>query len=139
MPERTLVGASALEFNGLVSFYPGLIYQTTGVDRYDGFRIMRNELFYFPSIDRNEQYIRSRIRTPISEVRVPTPERAIMDYIQNIERFDISFLYDGIEEYGRIHKKDWSKLYEVAEHYGLVKELEYHIKEAYETSSGGLG
>lgn len=134
---QVLVGGSALEHAGLVAFYPGVIMQTTNCPAFDNGRIMGNCLFYLPDLDKDTSELQGVTETMISAVSIPTPERAILDNIRHIERFEEGFLCDALERYGWEHREDWSKLEALAEKRGQLEDLHKWIEYAYETSSGG--
>lgn len=128
---NTFVGPSVLVKTGLTSYYPGAILQTTSLPKDDKTSLENVSLFYLPDIDEDPAYIQSVERTIYSMVRVPTPERAILDNIRHQDVFEEFYLVDALKWYLKT-VPDLSKLREVARHYGAEEELDYWINEAIE-------
>ena len=125
----TLVGPSALEFKGLISWYSDFYALTTSHSELDGILAYNSWLYYIPSIDADDTGIRATVKTPFSAARVPTAERALLDCIEYIDRFDEEHLCVGLSEYDRIHKGNLTTLYAYAVDRGLLKQLKYWLKE----------
>ena len=66
-----------------------------------------------------------------SYVLEPTRERAIVEYMFFHDYFDEGILIEGINTYGLLNKGDFSKLYPVADHFGIDHAIvDYWINEA---------
>lgn len=120
---KTLIGPSALNFSGLVSWYDRTGMVTTSHPKYDGRCVFNCYVFYMPSVDKNSSYIRDTVTTMYAEARRPTPERALIDYMRHLDIFEEFYFVERLREYVDT-REDLSLLKEVAEHYGVLPELE---------------
>lgn len=119
----TLVGPSAVCFNGLGIYYGSRYTVTTNVPEFDNRRIYTCDVYYLPDVDANNSDIQRTVAIPFGEARVPTVERALADYIQHADRFDVELLCAGLERYIQIHQGNMSTLEAYLHNRGLLAEL----------------
>ena len=120
----TLVGPSAVCFNGLGVYYGSRYTVTTNVPEFDNRRIYTCDVYYLPDVDANNADILRTVTIPFGEARVPNAERALADYIQHADRFDIELLCDGLEQYFWSHNGDMSTIKAYLRNRGLLAELD---------------
>lgn len=119
----TVVGPAALNWNGLVTWYANLIYQTTTVDSLEGKQVYNSYLWRIPDIDSDSNFVKRQVITSFAPANLPTPERALIDYMRHLDIFEEFYFVEGLREYVDT-REDLSLLKEVAEHYGVLPELE---------------
>lgn len=119
----TLIGPSALNFCGLVSWYACTAMSTTAHRELNGAFVFNCFLFFIPEIDADKDYTQGSVSTMYSEARRPTPERALIDYMRHLDIFEEFYFVEGLREYVDT-RKDLSTLREVAAHYGVSDALE---------------
>ena len=123
----TAVGPCALQRHGLVSWYFGMLYQTAPDAKWDGRQITNSMLCYLPEIDADMSFIARTFRTLVGPMRLPTKERALVDYMRHLDIFELSYFVDGLHDY--LEEYGSEELLAVAEHYGVRDEMAKWIEE----------
>lgn len=121
----TAVGPCALQRHGLVSWYYGMLYQTTPSPQRDGTQLTNSLLCYLPDIDADNEFIARSFRTLLGPMRLPTKERALVDYMRHLDVFELSYFVDGLHDY--LEENGPDLLLQVAEHYGVRKQMQKWI------------
>ena len=129
-----VVGDSALDKNIL-------IYSSSNVNLLTAFIELDNlqigniilEAYHF-----TDDY---QVRELQDNIYVPSAERAIVDTIHFLDmNYNEGSLIEALQNYSRRVNRDFTKLYEAGEHYGVTKEtIDYWIKEADEESDMSMG
>lgn len=124
----TAVGAFALQRHGLVSWFLGVQFQTTKTAARNRTQIGQVYLFYLPDIDVDDKHIERVVKTAHGPMRIPTKERALVDYMRHLDIFELSYFVDGLHNY---LEKEGSpdKLLDVARQYGVRDEMQKWIDE----------
>ena len=123
----TAVGAGALNRLGLVTWYDGQSFQTTTHPEYEGRQVCYSLLWYLPDIDADDAYIERILKTNFGPMRLPTKERALVDYMRHLDIFELSYFVDGLHDY--LEEFGPEELLKVAEHYGVREEMSKWIHE----------
>lgn len=118
----TVVGPGALCWCGLIVWYDNWIFQTTRIKKLAGKQVYNSVLWFLPEIDADPAYIQRTVVTCFAPARLPTPERSLIDYMRHLNIFEEFFFVEGLREYVDTHG-DLLTLREVAEHYGVIDEL----------------
>lgn len=128
---KVLCGICALSRNGLTTHNPTVLDMFTDIPELDGVSVTIAKYFYKSPID-TEHFVTPMETNPM--LLLPTPERAIVEYIQNEKWCDEGVLIEALKTYEfRDDICSLSLLYEVAEFFGLSKDiLDYWIIEASE-------
>lgn len=124
-----LAGECALQRSGLTSYLSdGLQAWTDSVD-YTGIH-NRYIIWYFNPFARD---VRDTSEGTTPNIRIPSKERALVEYIMFHYYFDEGILIEGLKNYLYEMGGDTSKLYEEADKFHLKEDLlAYWIKEAIE-------
>lgn len=124
-----ICGLCALARNGLTTHDPTVLDLFTNYPELDGISASIVKYYYKSSVD-TEHYVSPMDTNPL--LLLPTPERAIVEYIQNEKWCDEGVLIEALKTYEfRDDICDLPLLYKVAEFFGLPKaELGYWIQEA---------
>lgn len=123
----TAVGAYALQRHGLVSWFLGQLFQTAPSANWHRKEVLNSLLWYLPDIDADDAYIERVIKTNFGPMRLPTKERALVDYMRHLDIFELSYFIDGLHDY--LEEFGPGKLLQVAEHYGVREEMSKWIHE----------
>lgn len=123
----TAVGAGALHRHGLISWYDGQSFQTTNHQEYAGKQICFSLLWYLPEVDADREFIERVVKTNYGPMRLPTKERALVDYMRHLDIFELSYFVEGLHEYLEEFGPDLLLL--VADHYGVRDEMQKWIEE----------
>lgn len=119
-----ITGITALWMNGLYNFQ-SIVYQlVTNIKDLDKVETPRFTLIYDPDYDK-VHYIKLKKADTGELVFLPTPERAIVDYIRQDQIYEEA-LYYSIETYLDFDGTE-EDLLEVARFYNLEKEVKKHI------------
>lgn len=129
----TLIGPSALNFAGLVSWYDRTAMTTTSHPDMDGKLVYNCFLFYMPDIDADDSYIRDTVTTMYSTARRPQTERALIDYMRHLDVLEEFYFVEGLREYVDSYG-DLSNLRSVAQHYNVLPDLEHWLVEIQDRS-----
>ncbi len=129
----TLIGPSALNFSGLVSWYDRTAMTTTSHPEWDKKYVLNCFLFYLPDIDADNDYIRDTVITMYSPARRPTVERALIDYMRHLDVLEEFYFVEGLRNYVDEYP-DLTKLREVAKHYDALPLLEEWLIEIQDRS-----
>ena len=123
----TAVGACALQRQGLVSWFLGQLFQTAPSASWHRREVLNTILWYLPDIDADDAYIERVIKTNFGPMRLPTKERALVDYMRHLDIFELSYFVDGLHDYLEEFGPD--KLLNVAVYYGVREEMSKWIRE----------
>lgn len=123
----TAVGACALQRQGLVSWFLGQLFQTAPSANWHRKEVLNSLLWYLPDIDADDAYIERILKTNFGPMRLPTKERALVDYMRHLDIFELSYFVDGLHDY--LEEFGPNKLLKVAEHYGVREEMSKWIHE----------
>lgn len=123
----TAVGACALQRHGLVSWYLGLLGQTTSHKKWHRLQVLNSLLWYLPDIDADNEFIERTLKTNYGLMRLPTKERALVDYMRHLDVFELSYFVEGLHDY--LWQYDVNLLLLVADHYGVRDEMQHWIDE----------
>lgn len=128
----TAVGACALQRQGLVSWFLGQLFQTAPSERWHKSEVLNTMLWYLPDVDADPEFTERTVQTNFGPMRLPTKERALVDYMRHLDIFELSYFVDGLQDY--LEEFGSEKLLAVAEHYGVRDEMGKWIAEdaAYE-------
>lgn len=129
----TVVGPAALYWNGLVVWYANWIFQTTKIKELHGKQVYNSLLWVLPDLDQDRDYIKRVVHTCFAPAQLPTPERSLIDYMRHLDTFEEFYFVEGLRDYVDRHQ-DLSLLREVAEHYGVTKDLEWWLAEIQDRS-----
>lgn len=91
----TVVGPGALCWNGLITWYDNWIFQTTKIEKLTGSQVYNSVLWYLPEIDDDPDYIKRVVTTCFAPARLPTPERALIDYMRYLDKFEEFYFVRG--------------------------------------------
>ncbi|WP_289743563.1 hypothetical protein [uncultured Duncaniella sp.] len=119
----TIVGPAALDRHGLITWFADWVFQTTTVEDLVGKQVYRSVLWSIPDIDQDNEMIDRTIITLFAPARLPTKERSLIDYMRHLDIFEEFYFVEGLREYVD-QTPDLSLLREVAEHYGVLQQLE---------------
>ena len=119
----TAVGPGALDSVGLITWYMNLHTLTVPYPQFDGMFVYDSWLYYIPSADSNHTGIQRTEELMVANVRIPTRERALIDYIEFIDKFDDEYLYEGLGEYNYLNSGNLANLFTVAESRKLTTKL----------------
>lgn len=119
----TVVGPAALNWNGLVTWYADVIFQTTRLSQLAGKQIYQSVLWYLPELDEDSNYVKRQVVTCFAPAQLPTPERALIDYMRHLDIFEEFYFVEGLREYERLHP-DLTELRSVADFYNVRSDLE---------------
>lgn len=123
-----MVGPATLMYNGLVSWYPNAMVQTTNNPAFDKMSVLNVYVHFLPDISEDTSEIRDSVDTYFAkQTAIPTEERALIDYLQHLDRFEEGIFARGLVEYVWAHedKPDGlSKLKALAEKRGVLEQLE---------------
>lgn len=128
----TMVGGTALRYNGLASHVANVLQHTTPYVDLDGYCVGYNELYYRPELDVDKNHIRTVIDSSVAQLRVPTAERAICDTLRYFEDMEGLFAMEAINRYRHLHTNDFSALLRIADEYGVKMQMISWIEEAAE-------
>ncbi len=128
----TAVGACSLQRQGLVSWFLGYLFQTTPSCVYHQREVLNSTLWYLPEIDADPEFIDKVIKTNYGLMRVPTKERALVDYMRHLDIFELSYFEEGLHEY--LWRFGPDELLKVAEHYGVREEMQKWVDQDAEYS-----
>lgn len=119
----TVVGPAALNWNGLVTWYADVIFQTTRLSQLAGKQIYQSVLWYLPELDADGNYVKRQVVTCFAPAQLPTPERALIDYMRHLDIFEEFYFVEGLREYVRT-RPDLTELRAVADFYNVRSDLE---------------
>ena len=131
IPNRPYVicGNCALSRNGLTTTSPVHLDLFTDIEEHDNLNVTIITYHYNPNIDWKYQLTAQDIN-PL--LKLPSPERAIIEYILFIDKLEEGNLIEAIDTY-MMRNKDLTSLYETANYFNLPKStLDYWIKETIE-------
>lgn len=128
-----LVGPGALQANGLVVWYGNVASLTTHLPELHREDVIGDVLFYFPDVHGDHSEVRRYTQTRYALAAVPTPERALIDYIRHLDDLEEIYLVEGLRDYVA-HHNDLSHLREIAAHYDATEALEYWLEDIKDTS-----
>lgn len=124
-----MCGQCALARNGLTTHNNESLCFWTSVKELDG-KDFRCATYYYKKDFDTEHYLAPAKTNPL--ILIPTPERAIVEYIQNEKWCDEGTLIEALKSY-LFRYGNTEKLFEVARFFGLSEEhLSYWITEAEE-------
>lgn len=128
-----VVGDTALAFNGLM-WGNSCMYLQTFFERLNNIQLCDIKLQYY-HFDDDAYLVRHN-----DNVYLPTAERAIVDTIKYIEvNYNEGSLIESLQTYIS-HNSSFTKLYEVADHYGVPRsDVDYWLNEAREESDMSMG
>lgn len=124
-------GRCALARNGLTAQNYVVLGLMTKYQELDGIDLCVCKYYYNPSID-YEHFVKPMDTNPL--ILLPTPERALVEYIKNEKWCDEGTLIEALKTYDfRDDRRNYELLYKVAEFFDLPSDtLDYWIKEAKE-------
>lgn len=123
----TLIGPCALEWNGLIAWYANAYMLTTSQQSLDKANVYNCVLMFMLDVEEDSKYIRGSTHTIYDEARIPTVERALVDYVRHMDVLEEEHICNGLEEYWHQHHGDLRYLRQIAAEYGATKELELWI------------
>ena len=124
---RVLVGMSAFNRYGLLTTVLAQLECATNIKEVNGIETFVVRWFYTEDADNFEDTNPSRIN---ANIRIPTVERAIVEYIKYLEYFYEGYLIEGLIDYlNRFN--NLKELYACAERYRVSKyTIDYWLEEA---------
>lgn len=130
----SIVGHAALENNSLL-YGNNFLTVYTPYDTLDNLTLGDVRL-------ENYHYGDSKFMRRVGDkLYLPTREKAIIDTIAFLDKnYNEGELIEALQNYSRMVKEDYSKLYEVADYYKVSREtVDYWINEANEESDMSMG
>lgn len=126
-----LVGASAFAHVGLTTALSSVLQCSTLTTGIDGLRCPIVMWYFNPFANRFYEDTRPSHVNPL--IKIPSQERAILEFILLMDKLEEGIFIEGMQTYAFQHNNDYSKIYELAPKYYIRKELiDYWIKEAEE-------
>ena len=123
-----LIGECALQRCGLTSQLSDVLQASTlcvGLDECYAIYVT----YYFNPWAHITEFTKPSPENPL--VLEPIPERALIEYIIFLEHFNEGILIEGLKNYAYENSNDFSKLYSMADYYGIKHSLvEHWINEA---------
>lgn len=126
-----LVGTSAFAHVGLTTALSSVLQCSTLTTGIDGIHCPIVMWYFNPFAESFYEDTRPSHVNPL--IKIPTQERAIIEFILLMEKLEEGIFIEGMKDYAYYHNYDYSKLYELAPKYAIQRELlDYWIKEAEE-------
>lgn len=126
-----LVGTSAFAHVGLTTALSSVLQCSTLTTGIDGLLCPIVMWYFNPFANKYFEDTRPSHVNPL--IKIPSQERAIVEFILLAEKLEEGILIEGIQTYAFQHDGNYDPIYALAPKYGIRKELvDYWIKEAEE-------